>query len=1343
MSTRFMTRMVAGWILASFAMLCLCVSSAHGQSAGTGALTGTVTDPSGGAVAGATVTVTNLGTNQSREDKTGPAGDYKFSFLPPGNYRLKFTAQGFKTAEIASVTVITTETATANQVLQVGAVTESVTVEATVETLQTESSTLGTTVTGSNIQALPMANGNYTEILSLSAGTNSSVDNATTLGKGTQDISANGVDPGSNNFQMDGVAVDNIANSGSANDGTIYTGIPIPSPDAIQEFKIQTSTYDASYGRNPGANVNVSTKSGTNDFHGSAFEFFRNSVLNADDFFYNKTPQNPHQVFDQNQFGGTLGGPIKKDKFFFFFSYRGTRSKNAVAPQGEDFGAALGTGLNNYFDVSDPEGPHGRGSCLSPAKLGVLPNTPDFSSITGMTDIDGTPTPNCSAQAQAFATAMGINTIVGLRMFQLTTGTAKNPTAGGVPNNYYIPSPVSDPQFCNAAGVCNFSVPAIYTENQYVANGDYVFNSKNTLTTKYFYTHNPYTTYLGEGGGNLPGTPEGVLFGNHAAVAKLTTLVTNTFVNVARVSFQQNVNAATVAVPPGGCPDAGTLAAPYGCGSPNELGMQSEVPNFYEPPSFLNVATGYGLFGGLLPDKGPTNQLQAADEISWSHGKHSVRAGYEYEWTNWPLEDPGLQQGLVLILGYSDFLGNANNSSGPPFDLGCLFCVKSTSGEPNTEGVLHFYQLNNTNAYVADDWKVSSRLTINMGLRWEFDGQLTDKYGHLTQVWLDRMAPNSVISGCTTPLMSAACDSAGVQQYVVPSNFLSAKYGQPPDGVGFARNKNTLEGHAPYTNFAPRLGFAWQPLHNGKLVIRGGAGIFYDRIGLDRVVHAFEQGYPYAATYDFGDGSPRWFQSSIEQPFATIPLVCVPSDLGCNPPPGQVSNGLGFAPRYADPSTANESYNACFNPPPYGFGSPFCAITNGFQVNSGLNTPLLPRAIHTPLVQEYSLGLQYEFAPQWVLEAGYVGSSGINLTDYNHNQNGATLFSPCNPVGSMCATDPYGLCQPAGFDGSLTPVCNTANNASFRVPVLGYEPIGLQESDFNGRSDYNSLQATVRHQFGHGLSMQAAYTWDKDLSDIFFANSANINNALDLRTKPSPNGPPHGQWGPVSFDRFQRFVVNYSYDLPFGNNAEGIAKKVINGWNVSGVTIAQTGNPLTFIGGGSGGAYGTNQQLSFQGVTTAEICSGFSNGQLKNPGGSVSHVAGSAVGYFNPAAFACSAPLVPFGDPGFGPPGPFQIPAATDYGNSAVGITTGPGQFNWDISIVKNTQITERVRMQFRSDFYNAFNHPQFAPPQATPGVFNVGFENVSNFTGTPTGNFITETSVNPRLIQFGLHFFF
>src|SRR6202161_4372658 len=314
---------------------------AAAQSAGTGALTGTVTDPSGKSVPNATVTVVNTGTNQARSTTTGPDGVYKFALLPPATYLVKFAAAGFKTAEVAGVVIDVTETPLLDKVLELGQVTQTVTVESNVETLQTQSSTLGTTVSGSTITALPMANRNYTEILNLSAGTSGSPENATSLGKGTQDVSVNGNDPGQNNFQMDGVAIDNIANRGSATDSGIYAGIGIPNPDSIQEFKVQTSTYDASYGRNPGANVNVVTKSGSNQFHGTAFEFLRDSIFNANDFFYNRdscagyaSGDCPRQVLNQNQFAGVLGAPIKKDKLFFSVSYQGTRQKTGVSSSG-------------------------------------------------------------------------------------------------------------------------------------------------------------------------------------------------------------------------------------------------------------------------------------------------------------------------------------------------------------------------------------------------------------------------------------------------------------------------------------------------------------------------------------------------------------------------------------------------------------------------------------------------------------------------------------------------------------------------------------------------------------------------------------------------------------------------------------------------------------------------------------------------------------------------------------------------------------------------------------------------------------------------------------------------
>ena len=284
---------------------------------------------------------------------------------------------------------------------------------------------------------------------------------------------------------------------------------------------------------------------------------------------------------------------------------------------------------------------------------------------------------------------------------------------------------------------------------------------------------------MGQGGGDLPGTPEKTLWGNQAAVAKLTSLLTNTFVNEARMSYQRNNGGATVSVPPDGCPNAGHLSGLQGCGSPSQLGLVPLVPDFYEPPTIIDLIDNFTLFGGLLPFEGPTNQVQLADQISWSHGKHGIRAGYEYEWTDWPLRTRDSSKALMVsagsVPGLNGFRPEGSGSHRPSiWDVGCLFCVKGVTGE---NGITHFYHLNNQDAYVLDDWKVSSRLTLNIGLRWEYDGLLSDSLRTAHSSWLDRMAATADVP---TSLAAALNDPAAVQQYVVPSNFAKFGHGAPP-----------------------------------------------------------------------------------------------------------------------------------------------------------------------------------------------------------------------------------------------------------------------------------------------------------------------------------------------------------------------------------------------------------------------------------------------------------------------------------------------------------------------------------------------------------------------------------
>jgi hypothetical protein len=1173
------------------ALLLLGVPSLLAQSAGTSGLAGTVKDPSGASIPNVTVTLTSNSTGQVRTTTTAANGEYRFSLLQPGDYKIRFAANGFKASEVSSVTLNVTETPQVDRTLEVGAQAEVITVSATTEALQTQSSTLGTTVNSAAVVELPLSNRNYTQIVGLSAGVGGGVNNATQFGKGTQDYSVNGADPGQNNYQMDGVAINNSANSGSSNDSGIYAGIGIPNPDAIQEFKIQTSTYDASYGRNPGANVNVVTKTGTNQYHGGVYEFLRNADLNANSFFDNRDGGGKQQMLTQNQFGGNFGGPIKHNKIFIFGSYQETRELNGVAAQG----------ASTFLEPPVPAGDRSTPAWLAAMGAANCPannvGKPDAASFNTLFAGFG--------QAQVACDGSNINP-VSLAELQLK-----------LPNGqYYIPTNTTG-SFQNVF----LTSPAIFHEHNLVVNMDYLINSKNTFSAKYFYTQDPQQIPFG---GSLPGAAETSYYANTDAVLKLTTIVTSAMVNEFHVSGQRNNSASTDTTP----------------GSPQGVGQTPIVPTEHELPPTVIVGA-YSLFGTLAPSISPTNQLQLADQYSWSHGKHTIRAGFEAEGTRWPISFMGLERGFLLYGSFADWLigdagcGNLANCSpanpqgttGSAFGniLQCLFCVRS-----GPTGIIHNYGEHNYDSFVQDDWKVSSRLTINLGVRWEFDGTYNDKYGNLTNVWPNLMNGVTVATSAAAALLTPN----GLIGDVVPNNFL-AHYGSVPPGVTINSNGTPISGHPPLSNFAPRIGFAWQPTNSGKLVIRGGAGIFYDRIAGDRFVHGLEQGYPYSVTLDITSPVNSF---SNQNPYPTTPL--------------------SFPARWFDLAT---------------------------NTGSGFDQAFLDPDIHTPLIRQYNLGVQYQFARTFVLEVGYVGSSAINLVDTYHAYNVAILASPSNPVNGITT--------------------NTVENANARVQYLGYTSGGLTGTAFDGTSNYNSLQVTLRKQLSRGLTMQAAYTWSKDLGDLT-GNSANNGLPTSLSQ----------QYGPVAFYRPQRLIINYTYDLPLGKH-DGAMGYLLNGWQWSGVTTIQDGNPLT-IGDANGGTiYGTTTTAP----SRAEMCPGATYASALTSGSITSRLGGPSggPGYLNINAF-CDADLPVIGD-------------GTGYGNSGVGIVLGPGQVNFDTSLLKTTRLREGKQMvQFRAEFFNAFNHPQFGNPSTAAAPASAA-----------TFGEITTTTVNPRVIQFALKYNF
>jgi hypothetical protein len=1229
--------------------------SLFSQSASTGALSGTLRDASGAVVPNATVTLTNNGTGQVHSTTTSADGTYKFGLLPPGDYSVKFESAGFNSLTVPSVTITVTETAVLDQALQVGAQTQQVEVRAEAAAVQTESTAVGTVVNSQVVTSTPLTTRNYTNLLGLSAGANSSVFNAGNIGKGTTEVSVNGATIAQNNYQQDGASIVDWTGNGNAADSGGNPGIAIVNPDAIEEFKIQTSMFDAGYGRKPGAVVNVVTKSGTNQFHGTAFEFFRNTDLNANDFFrkLNAAPlPNGRPVLNQNQFGGVIGGPVKKDKFFFFGSYQETRQINGLS--------AAGASAPSLFPI--PTGD--RSTAAFQAALGAA-FCPTGSAIAGAagTTVNGPAVRPATGFVNVACNGSNINPVA-LKVLNL-----KNPDG-----SYFVPS--SLPGGKTAGLTSDFiSNNAKYTERQAIVNADYVINDKNTLSSRWTYSHALTTATMGCNPTSatltacLPGAGDLILIPTQYYVEKLTTSLTSNLVNEARFSVQRSV----------GDPQQTTTFTNA------QVGLPNIVPSVPFLDGFSIGGSGTLQFGSQL--RGSTDKYdtswEAADQVSWTHGKHSIRAGFEIErdYQNWHFI--GIAIGSLAFKTFQDFLLGLPGCQPGLSAAACTATIASgtngssqsniaTSG--NSVGVTpaggedYQFRAPLANAFVQDDFKVRSNVTLNLGLRWEYNGLNYAANGENTNYWVPLIAavPNSQLG--TT---SATGTLAGV---VVPSNFNFAAFPAPPVGGLFVNNsKLATQNSTPLTNFAPRVGVAWKPLATDRLVFRSGFGIFYDRAGNTIYNKPATQGTPYDHPIAQSAAANNWFSSDAAPYCNSTPATAA----GCATPV------LGWIPRFFNPANSSGSNLAILSTSP---------------------------VYLTPETFQWNANIQYEFVSRWVLELGYVGSHGIHQVPdatlaggiLEHNANEPLVVCAggitTNCVGTTAATgglDCAGLNGPGGTVGCVT--TNTAGNATLRVPYLGFATSGIGVDQTITAERFNSLQATVRKQFSRGLTMNASYTWSRGwtTSSYIAYNDANLPLVYGL----------------MPYLRPQRFAIDYTYDLPFGTH-DGMVGKLTSGWQVAGVTVAQNGFPQTITDANAGNIYGNVQ------TSTANYAAGMTKANVATSGSVEQRLGGalSANGWYNKAAFA-----------------PVLSSGANGYGNSGYGSVLSPGQFNWDISLIKTTKvggINENAILVFRSEFFNAFNHAQFNAPASndvTAGTFGV----------------INSASVSPRLIQFALKYVF
>ena len=1133
--------------------------AAFGQTSNTGAIGGTVTDSTGAVVQNARVQATNLATNEVHTAVSQASGVYAIPLLPPGDYSVAASSSGFKISSYPDVRVKITETQALNIELQVGAKNEQVVVTGTAEQLQTESSSLGQVTDGITVRSLPLVTRNYTQIIGLNPGVNVEVTNAGALGRGpggTTDagLAVNGNTASDNDYQMNGVGINDLQSSGG-----MSGGVAIPNPDTIVEFKVQTGQYDASYGRNAGASVDVVTKGGSNALHGSLWEFFRNDVLNANTYFRNLAGQSK-PVLKQNQFGFVLGGPIKKDKLFFFGSYQGTRQRN---------------GLDS--------------SCLSQVTSAPLTNDRSQTALGALfagqrgviQDLFGGVGPAIAADGSNISTSA-----LALLQRKLPSG------------EYVIPTPqvININQPFDGQGFSSFSIPCPYTENQYMANADYQQSAKSKFSIRFFAANSQTTETLPANtavyGSAVPGSPVALTSNYRNFSLSHDYIFSTSLINQAVFGFHRTYS-------------------PFNQSDPfqfSDIGVTVPAFDNQHPIISLDYTGQPGpmtLGGNGQTVKTVQNTYTLQDTLTWIQGRHTLRlgAGFSYAQDNVALQYFG---GLVY-LSWADFLLGL---SGPDNGTGVYSNVYGTLDLPGL--LARAFRDKDANVYFQDDIKVTRRLMLNLGFRYERLGNLTDALGRLGDFDVSRADPNPPVGG-------------SVAGYVVPSNYS----GQVPAGVIKSSNASAVDGDGQNT-LNPRVGFAWQLPGTDRLVLRGGYGIYHSRSTGQTLI-----------------------QLATSPPFAEFRLQLGPDN-------AQSSNQVPFD----------------LNVPTFPAFVPYSPSTS-----NAIET--FARNFRPPMIQQYSLNLQSEITQSLILEVGYSGARGSHLTD-NRSANQAGIASPDNPIR-----------------GQTT---NTLDNLSLRIPYEGWSASSLTQIESEGQSWYNALLVGLNKRFSRGLQFQASYTFAREMSTNADANMGGAGgNSIGNQNDPRQ------RYGLDDFIRPHRFVINYNYEFPGPKDKNSWRGELLGGWSVAGVTTIQAGQYLSVLYNNTTSVYGiAGDRASLSGNCTPSqyVTSGSITSKLNN--------------YINGNCFA--APAVFSGDD----------PNALGFGNSGVGLLQGPGQNNTDIALAKNFPLKwpkENSALSFRTEFFNAFNHPQFENPATTFGSASFGQ--------------ITGTTVAPRILQFALKFSF
>ena len=849
---------------------------AHAQTTGT--ISGVVSDKGGALVPGISVVAKNTATGETRAGVTNSAGEYSFPALQPGDYEITYSGAGFGT-KTETATLNVTEHIAVNATLGISSA--SATVEVTDEEpqLQTQSITQGSVISGEEIRDLPLATNNFTQLLALSPGVLAPLNDATALGRGTQNVNVNGARTSSNSVYVDGVDAVNVHTNSSANNSFASNSVIIPPPDAVQELKIQTALFDATTGRSGGSNIALITRTGNNAFHGDVYEFFRNTVLNANSYFVKQQGQ-ARPVLNQNQFGGSIAGPIVKNKAFFFFNYQGTRQKN---------------GYSGTTSILLPQIPTTR----TYAALGA------WASTLGATSHGG---PAIKSDGS------NIN-VVAYNLLNLK-----------FPNGQYV---IPSPQTTNTTGV-NYAIstPSTFNEDEYTGGAQWQIRPSDLLSAHVLVAQQPQFQARSSNR-FLSGFGLNQNFKSRLYSIGETHVFSPNVVNEFHMGLNRTLGQT-------GFQNQIPLSA---------IGMSRFNSTVFPDIPEIELSGSFEMGYTISTDQADTeNTWQYFDTVNWLKGKHNFQFGTEMRRYQDNYHSNTAMRGTLDFISIQNLLLGL---SGASTALGGNGTGYSDIYESNVaSGVVQRYdRLRDIGLFAMDTWKASQRLTLLLGVRWEYVGLPVDIYGR---------------NGAFDP-----------RRYVAPVGINPSSLGFVQEGnarnpiPGIAKVSNTLTDTVGKLNFAPRVGATYQL--NSQMVLRAGYGIFYDRLSnqLGLLESLSLPNYVQETQVNSGGANQLNSAGTLANPFPALP---VPSQ-------------FPVLPQLYNPA------NVAQTSPAIGLGI--------FNVDP---------QITTPYYQQYGVNLQTAITHSILFELGYTGSRGLHLpAEVEANQ--AIIASPTSPVYGQTANN--------------------------------------------------------------------------------------------------------------------------------------------------------------------------------------------------------------------------------------------------------------------------------------------------------------------------------------------------